>query len=36
MIKWALAHDRQDNLLIVYYAGHGIYDRSNKILEFSP
>lgn len=33
---WAYEHDSRDNLLIVYYAGHGIYDRATKVLEFSP
>lgn len=33
---WAYEHDGRENLLIVYYAGHAIYDRSSKVLEFSP
>jgi hypothetical protein len=34
--RWIYAHDSPDNLLVVYYAGHGVYDKTLKVLEFSP
>ncbi|KAH7073366.1 hypothetical protein FB567DRAFT_198314 [Paraphoma chrysanthemicola] len=33
---WALNHDSPENLLIIYYAGHGIYDQARKQLLFLP
>lgn len=33
---WAYKHDSKETLLIVYYAGHGIYDLSSKVLEYCP
>ena len=33
---WAKEHDSSENLLIVYYAGHGMYDIPAQALEFSP
>jgi hypothetical protein len=36
VLRWAWEHDGPDNLLIVYYAGHGIFDEVKGILGFSP
>jgi hypothetical protein len=36
MMNWIYNHDSPDNLLVVYYAGHGVYDKALKMLEFSP
>ncbi|CAO2652825.1 Nn.00g022360.m01.CDS01 [Neocucurbitaria sp. VM-36] len=33
---WAYKHDSPDNLLIVYYAGHGVYNTINEVLQFTP
>jgi hypothetical protein len=33
---WACEHNSTDNLLIVYYAGHGIWDTDLGVLEFAP
>lgn len=33
---WAWENDDPDNLLIVYYAGHGIFDHRKKVLELTP
>ncbi|KAH6838690.1 hypothetical protein AA0119_g11571 [Alternaria tenuissima] len=34
--RWVYEHDDPNNLLVVYYAGHGVYDKALKVLEFSP
>ena len=34
--RWVYDHDDPNNLLVVYYAGHGVYDKALKVLEFSP
>ena len=34
--RWVYEHDDPNNLLVVYYAGHGVYDKASKVLEFSP
>ncbi|CAN9166386.1 unnamed protein product [Alternaria sp. RS040] len=36
ILRWVYEHDDPNNLLIVYYAGHGVYDKALKVLEFSP
>ncbi|KAF2849079.1 hypothetical protein T440DRAFT_490636 [Plenodomus tracheiphilus IPT5] len=33
---WLFDHDGPNNLLIVYYAGHGVYDKATKALEICP
>jgi hypothetical protein len=33
---WTCEHNSPDNLLIVYYAGHGIWDIEHSVLEFAP
>ena len=36
ILRWVYEHDDPNNLLVVYYAGHGVYDKAVKVLEFSP
>lgn len=36
VMTWACEHNSADNLLIVYYAGHGIWDIDHRVLEFAP
>jgi hypothetical protein len=36
VMTWACDHNNPDNLLIVYYAGHGIWDTEHRVLEFAP
>lgn len=36
VMTWACEHNSADNLLIVYYAGHGIWDMEHRVLEFAP
>lgn len=33
---WAFNKDTPHSLLIVYYAGHAVYDIETKLLKFSP
>lgn len=34
--KWVYEKDSPDTLLIVYYGGHGIYDKKTNALEIAP
>lgn len=34
--SWAFEHDSPENLLIVYYAGHGMFNDMTRVLEFTP
>lgn len=34
--KWVYEKDTSETLLIVYYAGHGIYRKSINALEIAP
>ncbi|KAI4714090.1 hypothetical protein J4E89_001540 [Alternaria sp. Ai002NY15] len=36
ILNWVYENDDPNNLLIVYYAGHGVYDQALKVLELSP
>ncbi|ORX96605.1 hypothetical protein BCR34DRAFT_578572 [Clohesyomyces aquaticus] len=33
---WIYKYDNSNNLLILYYAGHGIFNDKTKVLEFTP
>lgn len=34
VLEWVYEHDSAENLLMVYYGGHGTYDILSKVLEF--
>jgi hypothetical protein len=36
LLNWIYDYDSPDKLLVIYYAGHGVYDKALKILEISP
>jgi len=35
ILNWVYENDDPNNLLTVYYAGHGVYDQALKVLELS-